>query len=202
MEEISDIYGTLSSKKQAAISDLLFGSQNQKQGDALIRSFQSGQVQKAYEAAASSSGSAYKAQEDWMNSMQAKTTQFQAAFQSLSNTIFSDNLPKFFTELGTAGVSALDNLIEKFWAQKTWVSKIKQTQNCAGPNIYPVARWKSLCKTLRTIYQKYIGGYIGNINCGRLRRRPLIGLCVNCTASGFREGRTRTRTAHVTRNVA
>ena len=119
MEEISDVYGTLSSKRQAALSDLLFGSQNQKQGDALIRSFQSGQVQKAYEAAASSSGSAYKAQEDWMNSMQAKTTQFQAAFQSLSNTIFSDNLPKFFTDLGTAGVSALDNLIEKFGALNT-----------------------------------------------------------------------------------
>lgn len=54
-----------------------------------------------------------------MNSMQAKTTQFQAAFQSLSNTIFSDNLPKFFTDLGTAGVSALDNLIEKFGALNT-----------------------------------------------------------------------------------
>jgi len=119
MEEISGVYAKLSSKNQAALSELLFGGKNQKQGDALIRSFQSGQAQKAYEAASGSVGSAYKAQEEWMDSMEAKTTQFQAAFQSLSNTIFSDNLPKFFTDLGTSGVSALDSLIEKFGALST-----------------------------------------------------------------------------------
>ena len=50
-------------------------------------------------------------QERWMRSLEAKTRQFEAAFQSLSNTVLDSDLLKFFVDLGTTGVKAIDGLV-------------------------------------------------------------------------------------------
>ena len=54
-----------------------------------------------------------EAQEKWLGSLEAKTQQFEAAFQSLSNTVLDSDMLKWFLDLGTGGVKALDALADK-----------------------------------------------------------------------------------------
>ena len=112
---ISPIYDTLSVSDRDSLADILFGSsaKAKKQGNALIEAFQSGQVQKALDASLNAQGSAMEAQEKWLGSLEAKTQQFEAAFQSLSNTVLDSDMLKWFLDLGTGGVKALDALADK-----------------------------------------------------------------------------------------
>lgn len=113
MEGVAKIYSDLSSTEQASLSEILFGKQRGNQGAALIQAFQSGQIQKAYTDIQDSAGSAYEEQARWMESLEAKTAQFEAAFQSLSNTILDSDLLKWFVDFGTGSVNALDWVIDK-----------------------------------------------------------------------------------------
>lgn len=112
LEEVSKVMDELSSTDRADLLETLFGKNRANQGAAILQAFQSGQIQKAYEASKNAAGSAYEEQNRWMQSLEAKTQQFQASFQSLSNTILDSNIPKFFVDLGTNGLSALDKLID------------------------------------------------------------------------------------------
>ena len=92
--------------------ETLFGKQRGNQGAALIQAFQSGQVQKAYQDALNSQGSAKKEQERWLDSIEAKLKQNEAAFQSLSNTILSSNLFKYLVDGGTDFLNILNSMIK------------------------------------------------------------------------------------------
>ena len=112
MESVAKVYNELLSTEQASLMEILFGKQRGNQGAALIQAFQSGQIQKAYADIQNSAGSAYKEQARWMESLEAKTAQFEASFQSLSNTILDSDLLKWFVDLGTLGVKSLDELFQ------------------------------------------------------------------------------------------
>lgn len=114
LEETSKVLDKLSSTDRADLLETLFGKNRANQGAAVLQAFQSGQVQKAYEATLNASGSAMQEQERWMESMEAKTQQFQAAFQSMSNTVLNSDLLKFFMDFGTGTVDVLDTVIDKF----------------------------------------------------------------------------------------
>lgn len=114
LKEISEIYFDLSESDRADLTEILFGKNRSNQGIAILQAFQSGEIQKAYEASVKSAGSAMEEQEKWLESLEAKTQQFNAAFQSLSSTVLDSNLLKWFVDLGTSGVKALDQIIDKF----------------------------------------------------------------------------------------
>lgn len=113
MLDISEVYDELSDPDKADLTEILFGKQRGNQGAALIQAFQSGQIQKALEATMNAEGSAMQEQERWLESLEAKTQQFEAAFQSLSSTVLDSDLLKWFVDFGTSGVQALDNIIDK-----------------------------------------------------------------------------------------
>lgn len=113
MEDIAEVYDDLSSTDQADLTEILFGKQRGNQGAALIQAFQSGQIQKALEATLNAEGSAMQEQERWMGSLEAKTQQFEAAFQSLSSTVLDSDLLKWFVDFGTGAVKVLDTVIDK-----------------------------------------------------------------------------------------
>ena len=112
MKDIAEIYNNLSSTDQADLTEILFGKQRGNQGAALIQAFQSGQIQKALEATLNADGSAMQEQERWMESLEAKTHQFEAAFQSLSNTVVNSDILKSIVDLGTTGVSSLEGIVK------------------------------------------------------------------------------------------
>lgn len=113
MKDISKVYDDLSDSNKADLSEILFGKQRGNQGTAFIQAFQSGQIQEALEATMNAEGSAMQEQERLLESLEAKTQQFEAAFQSLSNTVLDSDLLKWIVDLGTSGVQALDNIIDQ-----------------------------------------------------------------------------------------
>ncbi len=113
LKEISEVYFNLTDTDQANLTEILFGKNRANQGVAILQAFQSGQIEKAYEAATNAAGSAYEEQQKWLESLEAKTQQFEAAFQSLSATVLDSDLLKWFVDLGTDVVSVLDSIIDK-----------------------------------------------------------------------------------------
>lgn len=111
LEEVSEVYDKLSSTDRADLLETMFGKNRGNQGAAVIQAFQSGQVQKALEATMNAEGSAMQEQERWLGSLEAKTQQFEASFQSLSNTLIDSDILKFFVDLGTTGVNAINAII-------------------------------------------------------------------------------------------
>lgn len=110
LKEISEIYFDLNDSDKTDLTEILFGKNRANQGIAILQAFKSGQIQKAYEASINSAGSAYEEQNKWMESLEAKTQQFEAAFQSLSNTIVDSDMLKDIVDLGTKGVSSLEGI--------------------------------------------------------------------------------------------
>lgn len=112
LKQISEVWDHISQVDQAALLETIAGKQRGNQIAALIQSFQSGQVEKALEASMNSAGSAYEEQERWLNSLEAKTQQFSAAFQSLSNTMIESDFLKGIVDTGTGVVTVLDKIFQ------------------------------------------------------------------------------------------
>lgn len=124
MEDISKIYDELSDKDQAALLEKIAGKNRGNQIAALIQAFQSGQVQKAYEASKNSEGSAQQEQDRWMDSIEAKQQQFASQFQKFSNDFVSSDLVKGAIDTGSGALGFLDSAIQKFGALKTLVGGV------------------------------------------------------------------------------
>ena len=112
LDELAAKWQDLTDIQQASVTELIAGKRQGNIVSALMTNFDT--ARRATETAINSEGSAMKEQETYLSSLEAKTQQFEAAFQSLSNTILDSDLLKFFVDLGTTGVSALDSLINKF----------------------------------------------------------------------------------------
>lgn len=113
MKDISEVVDDLTSTEKASLYEILFGKMRGNQGAALIQAFQSGQVEKAYEAALGSDGSAMAEQEKWLDSLEAKTQQFKASWQELSNTVIDSDFMKGLIDTGTTALSVLSNIIDE-----------------------------------------------------------------------------------------
>lgn len=122
LEDIAKVWDKISQTDQAALLETIAGKQRGNQVAALIQSFQSGQAQKAYNDAVNAQGSAMQEQERWMQSAEAKTKQFEAAFQSLSQSILDSDLLKWFIDFGTGTVNVLDGVIKTFGSLVTIAS--------------------------------------------------------------------------------
>lgn len=112
LEEVAGAWEDVNSLDKNTLLELMFGKQRANQGAAVISAFQSGQIQKALNDAMTSEGSAFEEQSKWLDSIEAKMGQNQAAFQSLSSTVISSDLIKFFVDLGTGVINATDNVIK------------------------------------------------------------------------------------------
>lgn len=112
MEDIAEIYNDLTSTEQASLTEILFGKMRGNQGQALIQAFQSGQIQKAYKTALESSGSAAQEQAKWMESLEAKTQELQAAWQELAMTFLDSDFLKGLIDSGTGLLELLTDIID------------------------------------------------------------------------------------------
>ena len=121
MEDISKIYDKLSDKNRAELLEVIAGKNRGNQIAALIQAFQSGQVQKAYEASKNSEGSAQQEQERWLNSIEAKQQQFSSQFQKLSTDVLSSDFVKGAVDFGSGFLGFLDGAIKKIGIFKTAV---------------------------------------------------------------------------------
>lgn len=119
MEDIAGIYDELGSTDQASLSEILFGKQRGNAGAALIQAFQNGQIEKAYQSAIGSDGSAYAEQEKWLDSLEAKTQRFEATWQKLSVTFMNSDFLKGLVDSGTTLLSVLSKIIDNIGVLNT-----------------------------------------------------------------------------------
>ena len=124
MEDISKVYDKLTDKDQAALLETIAGKNRGNQIAALIQAFQSGQVQKAYEASLNSENSAQEEQDRWMESIEAKQQKFASQFQQFSNDFISSDLVKGVVDTGTGILGFLDTAVQKFGALQTLVGGV------------------------------------------------------------------------------
>lgn len=109
MKDISGIWDDLTDKDQAQLLEKLAGKQRGNSIAALLTNMS--QAENALSDSINSSGSAYAEQERWMDSIEAKTKQFESAFQSLSSTIVDSDLIKILVDIGTIGVNSIDGIV-------------------------------------------------------------------------------------------
>lgn len=112
MKDISEVVDDLTSTERSSLYEVLFGKMRGNQGAALIQAFQSGQIEKAYEAATHAAGSAAAEQEKWMEGLEAKIQQFKAAWQELSITFLDSDFLKGLVEFGTSAITVLTKIID------------------------------------------------------------------------------------------
>lgn len=124
MADIAEVIPKLKETDQANLIETLFGKNRANQGQAIIQAFQSGQIQKAYQTALTSEGSAMKEQERWLDSIEAKTQQFKASFQELSTTVINSDSAKSLIDFGSGSLDVLTQVIEKLKIFKTLFATI------------------------------------------------------------------------------
>ncbi|WP_044295929.1 phage tail tape measure protein [Robinsoniella peoriensis] len=154
MQGIADVWDRISETDQADLLEIVAGKQRGNSIAALIKSFQSGQTQKALNASINSEGSAQAEQDRWMTSLQAKISQFTAAKESLSSTLVDSDFLKGIVEFGTTGVTSLDHMIDKFGTLKTMI---------AGIATFSAFRGKGVSKYNKESDRIEAGGFLGNL---------------------------------------
>lgn len=108
----------------------------------LIQAFQSGQVQKAYNASLNSEGSAMEEQERWLDSLEAKIGSFKASFQELSNTVIDSSFLKGIVDTGTTAINVINLLTESFGSLNTIIGVVGglfTTKSGLGKNVMPIS---------------------------------------------------------------
>ena len=119
---ISKVWNDISATDQAELLDVIAGKHDAGNVSALLKAFQNGQVQQAYGDALNSDGYAMQEQARWLDSLEAKTQQLEAAFQSLSNTVLGSDVLKVLADGGVALLNILDKLVDGFGLLPTLVS--------------------------------------------------------------------------------
>lgn len=112
LDELSEKWETLSDIQQASIQDLLAG---QRQGNVLSAVMSNFDIARnALSTSQTSDGSAMQEHAKWMESLEAKTQEFKAAFEELSQTILNDDSLGTLIDAGTVILNILTGIVDTF----------------------------------------------------------------------------------------
>lgn len=124
LADVAEVIKDLNDTEASELIQLLFGKNRANVGTAVLKAFQSGQIQKAYQAAQDSAGSAQAEFDKWSESIEAHLNTFSASFESLSNTVVNSDLIKGGVDFLTGCINLLDTLIDKLGVIPTLISAI------------------------------------------------------------------------------
>lgn len=111
LEQIAEVIKELNDTEASELVQLMFGKSRANQGMAILQAFQSGQVQKAFEAANNAENSAINEHEKWLNSLDAKIAQLKAAGQSFSLEFLDTKLVKGATDSLTGLLNTITKIM-------------------------------------------------------------------------------------------
>ena len=117
--DISKVYFDLADKDRASLDTILFGTTRSNQGQALLKAFQSGQVQKALKDIENSAGTASEEFDRYSKSIEAAINTNKAAAQELAMNMIDDDTIKGFVNAGTVFLNVLNEIISKFGTLQT-----------------------------------------------------------------------------------
>lgn len=93
-------------------------------------------ARKALDTSANSSGSAMKEHAKWMESMEAKTLQFKAAWEELSVAFMDDSFLKNLVDAGTDVLSILTKIIDTFGTLPTLITAVAAAMSFKNTGIF------------------------------------------------------------------
>lgn len=112
LDEISSKWNELTDIQQASITELIAGKHQGNVISSLMQNFDI--AREAFETANNSEGSAIAEHAKWMESLEAKTNQFKAAWEGLSESFMNDEFLKNAIDLGTNLLSVITKIIDTF----------------------------------------------------------------------------------------
>lgn len=110
LKELAAVWDDLTDVSQANLLEMIGGKRNSNVLSAILSDFSVAEA--ALQTASNASGSALAENEKHLASIEGKIDQFQAAFQSLSNTIVNSELVKIIVDIGTTIVTVADALAQ------------------------------------------------------------------------------------------
>lgn len=110
LNETAARWDSFSSISQNAIAQAFAGTHRRESFLVLMQNYQ--KAQQYAEASANSSGSAMERYGVYLDSLEARITKLQNAFQSLSTTVVNSDFAKGLVDAGTSVITMLDGLIE------------------------------------------------------------------------------------------
>ncbi len=117
LEDLSSVWSTFDDPTKDSITASLPENEQKEIFLALMDNWNG--VEQAVSSASHSFGMADEANKASLDSITGKTAAFQNQLEELSASIMDSDLLKFFLELGTTGVGALDEIIDKWGAFTT-----------------------------------------------------------------------------------
>lgn len=109
LDDLAGVWDTLDKNTREALAIEAAGIRQKQVFLALMQNWKG--VEDAVESAKNSLGSADEENEKYINSIQGKLENLESATQKLSKTLIDSDLVKFFVDLGTTGVKAIDGLV-------------------------------------------------------------------------------------------
>ena len=122
MEELSEKWQDLTDIQQASITELIAGKRQGNVVSSLMNNFKI--AQDALKTSMASENSAVKEHEKWMDSIQAKTQQLQAAWEGLSQSFISSDGVKLSIDWLVKIVQFFDKIIKQFGVIKTSIGAL------------------------------------------------------------------------------
>lgn len=117
LNETAARWDSFSSISQNAIAQAFAGTHRRESFLVLMQNYQ--KAQQYAEASANSSGSAMERYDVYLDSLEAKITRLQNAFQSLSTTVVNSDFAKGLVDAGTSVITMLDGFIERVGSLNT-----------------------------------------------------------------------------------
>lgn len=124
LKDISEVYDKLNDPDRADLTEILFGKNRANQGIAILQAFQSGQIEKAYEAAQNSTGSAMAEFEEVSKGIESHINDFRKSWEELSNDFIDSDFLKTVIDSGAKLIDILDTIIDRFGAFPTIIGVI------------------------------------------------------------------------------
>lgn len=122
MDELAEKWQDLTDIEQATITELIAGKRQGNVISSLLNNFDI--ARNALETSSTSSGSATKEHEKYMESLEAKLNQLQAAWQEFSQVFMDDSFLKGFVDAGTGILSVLTDIIDTLGVIPTLVATV------------------------------------------------------------------------------
>ena len=122
MDELAAKWKELTDIQQASITELIAGKRQGNVVSSLMNNFDI--ARNVLETSNGSDGSATAEHEKWMDSLQAKLNQLQAAWEELSQAFMNDEFLKGLVDTGTDLLSILTDVVETFGTIPTLVIAI------------------------------------------------------------------------------
>ncbi len=109
LSDLSSVWNTLNDTTKEYIAQTAGGTQQSALFLELMDNW--GLVEKSVQSATNSMGSATAQNNNYLDSINGRLLQFQNSVEQLSTTLVSSGIVKFFVDLGTSGVNAVNGIV-------------------------------------------------------------------------------------------